>query len=317
MSRHIGFLVYPSFDLLDLSGPLEAFQWAEYGNPGSYRTSVMSIDGGPVASAAGLTVITEPVVRDPLDSLIIVGGGAVPGPIAPDLIDYVRSASLGARRTASVCTGAFLLAATGLLDGRTATTHWQWAAKLQAQYPSLRVDGDRIYINDSGIWTSAGITAGIDMSLALIEEDLGKEVARSIARTLVVYYRRPGGQLQYSSLLEHEPDADRIRHALSFAREHLADPLPVEKLADVANLSVRQFGRAFLAATGITPAKAVDRLRAEAARPRVEDGRESLEVIAREVGFTDPNRMRQSFIRVFGYPPQAIRRSARAADRQK
>jgi transcriptional regulator GlxA family with amidase domain len=155
------------------------------------------------------------------------------------------------------------------------------------------------------------MTAGIDMALSLIEEDLGREAARTVARMLVVYYRRPGGQLQHSSLLDLDPESDRIRHVLSHAREHLSDPLPVEQLAEVAHLSVRQFSRAFLAATGATPAKAIERLRVEAARTRVEDGRETLETIAQVVGFMDLERMRQSFIRVFGDPPQAMRRAAR------
>ena len=159
------------------------------------------------------------------------------------------------------------------------------------------------------------MTAGIDMTLALIEEDCGADIARAVARMMVVYYRRPGGQLQHSSLLEMDPGSDRIRHVLSFARENLSAELSVERLADEANLSVRQFSRAFMEATGTTPAKAIERLRAEIARPRVEDGREPLETIARDVGFTDPERMRQSFTRVFGQAPRAIRRAARNMDR--
>jgi transcriptional regulator GlxA family with amidase domain len=200
--------------------------------------------------------------------------------------------------------GAFLLAASGLLDGRRATTHWRFAPKLQAMYPAVQVDGDHIFLGEKGVWTSAGMTAGIDMTLALIEEDCGADISRAVARMMVVYYRRPGGQLQHSSLLEMEPGSDRIRRVLSF-----------ERLADEANLSVRQFSRAFMEATGTTPAKAIERLRVEMARPRVEEGREALEVIARAVGFADPERMRQSFTRVFGQAPQAIRRAARNVDR--
>jgi transcriptional regulator GlxA family with amidase domain len=161
------------------------------------------------------------------------------------------------------------------------------------------------------------MTAGIDMALALIEEDLGRDISRAVARMLVVYHRRPGGQLQYSSLLDLDPGSDRIRYVLSFTREHLSEPLSVERLAEAAHLSVRQFSRAFVEATGMTPAKAIERLRAEAARPRVEDGRETIEAIARSVGFADPERMRQGFIRVFGYPPRAIRRAARTAETAK
>jgi transcriptional regulator GlxA family with amidase domain len=233
--------------------------------------------------------------------------------VAPETIGFVRAASAVARRTASVCMGAFLLAASGLLDGRRATTHWRYAPRLQVLYPAIRVDGNRIFFNEAGVWTSAGMTAGIDMALAMIEDDLGREISRAVARLMVVYYRRPGGQLQHSSLLDLDPAQDRIRRVLGFAREHLAESLSVERLADVAHMSLRQFSRAFLAATGMTPAKAIERLRAEAAHSRVEDGRDSLETIARAVGFADPERMRQTFIRVFGHPPREVRRSARTA----
>jgi transcriptional regulator GlxA family with amidase domain len=178
-------------------------------------------------------------------------------------------------------------------------------------YPDIRVDGDRIFLAEAGVWTSAGMTAGIDMTLALIEEDYGTELARTVARMMVVYYRRPGGQLQHSSLLEMNSESDRISRVLGCVRENLSASLSVERLAAEAHLSVRQFSRAFVEATGMTPAKAIERLRAETARPRVEDGREPLEVIGRAVGFADPERMRQSFIRVFGHSPQALRRAAR------
>lgn len=311
MIRRVSFLVYPTFDLLDLSGPLEVFQWAGRLVPGSYACQVMARGGGAVQSAAGVSVNAEQASDVGLDTLIVVGGGSVITQVCPEMVAFVQRARR-VRRLASVCTGAFVLAATRLLDGRPATTHWRWAAQLQALHPSIRVDADRIFTQDQGLWTSAGITAGIDMSLAMVEEDLGRDIAKAVARMLVVYYRRPGGQLQYSSLLEHEPDSDRIQRALVFAREHLREPLPVERLAKVASLSVRQFSRAFLAATGTTPARAVDRLRAETARPRVERSRDPLDVIAREVGYKDPMQMRQSFLRSFGQPPQALRHAARA-----
>src|SRR5258708_15704104 len=225
---------------------------------------------------------------------------------------FTRRGGGGLGGTASVCMGASLRGASGLLDGRRATTHWRFAPSLQAMSPTVRVDGDRIFLNERGVWTSAGMTAGIDMTLALIEEDLGRDISRAVARMLVVYYRRPGGQLQYSSLLELEPDSDRIRRVLRFAREHLSKPPSVADLAGVAHLSVRQFGRAFVAATGMSPAKAIERLRVESARCMVEDSRETLETIARTVGFADPERMRQSFMRVLGQPPRTLRRAARA-----
>jgi transcriptional regulator GlxA family with amidase domain len=283
--------------------------------PGSYRLSVLSPEGGEVESSTGLKVMTEMATARTVDTLVVVGDFALPDRLVMhDSIDFVRAVSSGARRTASVCMGAFLLAASGLLNGRQATTHWRYAAKLQALYPSVRVNGDRIFLNDAGVWTSAGMTAGIDMVLALIEDDLGRDISRAVARMLVVYYRRPGGQYQYSSLLDLDPESDRIRDALAFAREHLSDSLSVERLAEAARLSVRQFSRAFLASTGLTPARAIERLRVEAARPRIEDGRETLDVIAQKAGFSDPDRMRQSFIRVLGHTPQALRRVARSGE---
>lgn len=311
-TRHIVFFVYPGFVLLDLSGPLEAFASAAYTKPGSYRTTVMSLEGGEVQSSTGLTVMTQAAMLDAIDTFIVVGDfGLAHRTASPETISFIRAAAANARRTASICMGAFLLAACGLLDGRRATTHWRFAPKLQAMYPDIQVDGDRIFLAEKGVWTSAGMTAGIDMTLALIEEDYGQELARTVARMMVVYYRRPGGQLQHSSLLEINAESDRISRVLGFARENLSAALSVERLAEEAHLSIRQFSRAFIEATGTTPAKAIERLRAEAARPRVEDGREPLETIGRAVGFTDPERMRQSFIRVFGHSPQAMRRAAR------
>jgi transcriptional regulator GlxA family with amidase domain len=312
MTRHVRFFLFPDFQLLDLSGPLAAFQAAADAQPGSYQTSVVSEHGGLVATSAGVAVITEPIDPAACDIFLVPGGRGVHACTrSPAIVALVRAAAGRADRVASVCTGAFLLAAAGLLDGRRATTHWRAGSQLQAQHPAIRVDPDRIFVRDGSIWTSAGITAGIDLALEMIQEDLGPAVSRAAARQLVVYHRRPGGQSQFSALLDLEPQSGRIRQALHFARDHLHEKLPVERLAEAARLSPRQFGRAFLAETGQTPAKAIERLRAEAARPRVEDGGESLEAIARAVGFADPERLRQSFIRAFGQPPQALRRAAR------
>jgi transcriptional regulator GlxA family with amidase domain len=287
---------------------------ANRASSGNYRFTIMSLEGGEIESWSGAKVTSKVAVADGIDTFVIVGDPWMADrTVSSETIAFIRTAAAGARRTASVCMGAFLLAASGLLDGRRATTHWRFAAKLQAMYPAIRVDGDRIFLNERGVWTSAGMTAGIDMTLALIEEDLGREISRAVARMLVVYYRRPGGQMQYSSLLELDPGSDRIRSALIFAREHLSEPLPVERLAEAAHLSVRQFSRAFVTGTGMTPAKAIERLRVEAARPSVEDGLETLEVIAQAVGFTDSERMRQSFIRILGHPPRVLRRTAQKA----
>jgi len=212
------------------------------------------------------------------------------------------------------CTGAFILAEAGILDGRRATTHWAYARELQRRYPKTRVEEDRIFIEDRNVWTSAGMTAGIDLALALVEADLGAAIARSVARSLVVYHRRAGGQSQHSSLLELEPKSDRIQAVLTHAQRHLDTPLSVEQLAEVAHLSPRQFSRAFTAETGQSPAKAVENLRVEAARLAIEEGRHTIDEIARMTGFGDRERMRRAFLRTLGQPPQVLRRNARLAN---
>lgn len=311
MSRHVAFFVHPGFVLLDLTGPLEAFATAESMAPGSYDLTVISLAGAAVKSSTPLAIATESPTDRAIDTFVVVGDFALAdGKVPKDTTQFIQKVSGGARRTASVCMGAFLLAASGVLDGRQATTHWRYAEKLQAMYPAIRVDGDRIFTAEDGIWTSAGMTAGIDMALALIEEDLGISIARSVARLMVVYYRRPGGQMQYSSLLDIDPGVDAVRVVLSFAREHLSESLPIERLAEVAKLSVRQFTRTFRAATGISAAKAIERLRVEFARTLVEDNLGTLEEIANRVGFRSAEQMRQSFVRVTGQPPQAVRRGA-------
>jgi transcriptional regulator GlxA family with amidase domain len=312
MARLIGFYVFPGFQLLDLGGPLAAFQLASERVPGAYRLELLSRKGRGVSSSAGVVVATRRAIARDRDTLVAVGGqGLDDRANALAEATCFRRLAVRCRRVASVCTGAFLLAAAQLLDGRRATTHWRHADRLQADYPALCVEADRIFIEDRGVWTSAGISAGIDLALALIETDLGAEIAREVACEMVGYYRRPGGQSQFSALLELEPASDRIRKVLQFAREHLHESLPVERLAGVANLSPRQFSRLFTAETGQPPAKAIERLRVEAARLRVEGGSEPLEAIALAVGFANTERLRRGFLRAFGQPPQAVRRSAR------
>ncbi len=311
MIRHIDLHVLAGFQLLDLTGPLTVFEFAELVSPGSYQTAVISEDGGAVRASSGLEVTTA-TPSESLDTLIVVGGLTVDDvTVSQVAIDALRLLASRSRRTASVCTGAMLLAATGLLDGRRATTHWRFGPQLQSRFPKVKVDADKIFIKDGPVWTSAGITAGIDLALALVEDDLGVDISRAVAREMVVYHRRPGGQSQFSAMLEMEASSNRVRAALQFARDHLTEKLTVERLAEAAGMSARQFGRVFLAETGQTPAKAVERLRVEAARPGVEEGIDSLEEIARRSGFADPERMRQGFIRIFGQPPQAIRRAVR------
>lgn len=307
--KHIGFLVEDGFQVMGLAA-LSAFEFAnaELGQE-AYRLTVMSEHGGAVRSSLGIAVETVPLAEPP-DTLMVLGE-LLPRAVTPALRAYIARAGRASRRVAGVCTGAFALAEAGLLDGRSATTHWAHARRLQERFPAVRVDEDRIFIVDGNVWTSAGMSAAIDLTLALIEDDHGAALARSIARKLVVYYRRPGGQSQFSALLELEPRSDRIRRALLYARDHLRDPLPVEVLAEAANLSPRQFTRVFREETGQPPAKAVERLRLEAARVMMEDGRHPMEVVARETGFADRNRMRRAFLRAYGQPPQSLRRSLR------
>ncbi|MGG1947462.1 helix-turn-helix domain-containing protein [Trinickia sp. NRRL B-1857] len=310
--HRIGFFVCRGHDALDLGGPLSAFnQVATVAGHPRYDLHVISQSGGPVPGNTGVPIETKPIGKRKFDTIVFVGGDIDPM-LTSENIAAAKKLAAKASRVASVCTGAFLLAETGLLDGLSATTHWRYAALFQSRFPRTKVEGNSIYIVDGHIWTSAGIASGIDLALGMIEKDLGSDTARAVSRLLVVPYRRPGGQSQFSAMSQMEPESDRIRIALNFAREHLAEALPVERLADAARLSLRQFGRAFRRETGETPAKAVERLRVEAARLRLQDGSEPIEQIALAVGFTDPERMRRAFIKLHGHPPQTIRRESRS-----
>ncbi|MBU4435022.1 MAG: GlxA family transcriptional regulator [Alphaproteobacteria bacterium] len=308
MPRTIGFLVYPDFQLLDATGPIATFEIAARFSPGAYRLVFLSKDGGMVASSSGLAVATTAVAdAPPLDTLIVSGGDGVKAPAGCSVtLAYVRDAAKTARRVASVCSGTYVLAAAGLLDGKRATTHWSRTKDLQKRYPAIRLEPDKIFVQDGMIWSSAGITAGIDLSLALVGADEGEAVARRTAQQLVVYHRRPGGQSQFSALIDLK--AGRFDALMVWAREHLAQNLDVEQLAAQAAMSPRNFARLFVAETGVTPAKAVERLRVEAARALLDSQPLQVEDVALETGFGDPERMRRAFIRAFGQPPQALRR---------
>ena len=307
----IGFYVSPGFQLLDLAGPAGAFEAAN-GQLGrkAYRLHVVAAEEGVVTNSLGMTTIAESLDHAVLDTLVVVGGRIDPTLPADTLIRIV-DASSRCRRVASVCTGAFTLAAAGSLDGRRATTHWRHAARLQREYPAIRVEADRIFCRDGNLWTSAGITAGIDLALALIEEDHGFAVAKGVAQYLVVYHRRHGGQSQFAASVDLESSNDRIAAALGYARDHIAETLTVELLAEAASMSLRQFSRVFRAQTGMTPARVVERLRADLARGRIESTTEPVERIAEAVGYGDAENMRRSFIRIYGQPPQSIRRVVR------
>lgn len=306
----IGVVLFPNFQVMNLA-PLTAFEFAnlEVGHD-FYDVTFLSEGGGSIRTSIGMVIDTEPFTGRRFDTVIVVGSITV-GPSAPGLIEQLRETAATARRVAATCTGAFLLAEAGLLEGRRAATHWAHARDLQRLHPSIKVDHDRIFVSDGNVWTSAGMTAGIDLALALVEDDLGPEISKGIARKLVVYHRRTGGQSQFSALLELQPRSDRVQKVLAYARSNLRNELSVEELAEAARLSPRQFSRIFKEETGQSPAKAVENLRLDAARTMLEDGRHSLDTVAHETGFADRERMRRAFLRAFGQPPQVIRRIAR------
>jgi transcriptional regulator GlxA family with amidase domain len=307
--QRIGFIVSPGFRVMSFA-VASVFEFAnmEMSEP-VYDVRILSETGGSVRTSIGMSVATEPFDIASFDTLI-VGGGTEPP--TPGVIEFVRRAPGRCRRVAATCLGAFILAEAGLLDGRRATTHWNRARDLQARFAKVKVEADRIFISDGPVWTSAGMTAGIDLALAMIEQDLGADVARTVARHLVVYHRRAGGQSQFSALLELDPKSDRIQSALAYAKRNLDTALTVGQLAEAAHLSPRQFSRVFRAETGQSPAKAVENLRIEAARLMMEQSRHPIDVIARQTGFADRDRMRRAFLRAFRQPPQVIRRNARA-----
>lgn len=313
MPHRIAFVVAPGFEMLDLAGPLCAFNLARKLHGADYELAVVSATGGMVEGSAGLPVDTRgPKAAEKARTVIAIGGPMAHVPqYCVETVACLASVSARLGRIASVCTGAFFLAEAGILDDRRATTHWRWAPLLQSRFPQISVEADRIFVNDRNVWTSAGITAGIDMALALIEVDHGPDLARRIARDMVVYHRRPGGQSQFSAILDMEPASDRIRAALTYAREHLTEDLSVERLAEAACMSVRQFSRVFAMETGETPARAVERLRVEVARSSVEDSNRPFDALARDAGFGDSERMCRSFIRVLGLSPQELRRISR------
>jgi transcriptional regulator GlxA family with amidase domain len=312
MTRRIAVVIFPGFQLLDAAGPIAAFEIAGRFAESLYGIEVLAAEAGAVASSSGVRMAAAALGDDAYDTIIISGGdGTRALPELAKIVAWLKRAAPAARRIASVCSGAYLLAEAGLLDGKRATTHWGRSDDFARRYPKIRLEPDRIFVREGEIWTSAGITAGIDLALALVEDDLGGEIARRTAQQLVVHQRRPGGQSQFSALLEMGGPTGRFAGLMDWMRERLAEPLGVERLADQAAMSPRHFARAFTAETGVTPAKAVERLRLEAARVRVEAGHEPIDRVAQAAGFGDPERMRRAFLRAFGQPPQALRRAAR------
>jgi transcriptional regulator GlxA family with amidase domain len=309
--RRIGCIAYPDFHVLSLS-ILSVFEAANRRAPEPlYDLHILSENGGPVRTSGGLSLETEPLDDGEFDTLIVLGTLHEKPTFSAGLIGYLRTAPGRARRVASICTGALALAEAGVLDDRHATTHGAYAEYFQQRFPRVKLHGDRIFVIDGSIWTSAGCMTCIDLVLAMVEHDAGKELVRAVAKDLVIYHRRRGWQTQDSAMLELEPDSDRIQSVLEFARRNLHTRLTVDELAEAAHLSPRQFRRAFQHETGQSPAKAVESLRIETARLMVEAGRHPIDLIARQAGFGNRERMRRAFVRRFGQAPQEMRREAR------
>jgi transcriptional regulator GlxA family with amidase domain len=317
--RRIAIVVYPDVQSLDVTGPLEVFAGAQRlieatrRSERPYEIRVLSRDGAPVRTSSGLTITPHaalPGSRAGLDTLLVAGGsGHVEAAADTALIDWIASSSARARRTASVCTGAFLLARAGLLDGRRATTHWAEAEKLRSAYPGVEVDSEPIFVRDGSIWTSAGVTAGMDLALALVEEDLDREAAQLIARHLVLFLRRPGNQSQFSATLVSQlPGREPLREIQRSVLEDIAGVHTVEAMAARAHMSARHFARAFRAETEVTPARYVERVRLEAARRRLEEGSEPIAAVAAACGFGTAETMRRVFLRRLAVGPAEYRR---------
>jgi len=321
--RTVAILAYPGAQSLDLTGPLEVFAAARQliaasARPErSYELCLLAPQRGPLRTSSGLTVTPDLALAEaplPLDTLIVAGGPDWERAAAEDaLVEWIARASASARRTASVCTGAFLLARAGLLDGRRATTHWAAAAELARRHPAIEVDPDPIFVRDGSIWTSAGVTAGMDLALALVEQDLDRGAALTIARHLVLFLRRPGNQSQFSAALSaQEPEREPLREALRLIVEDLAAEHSVEAMAARAHMSPRHFARTFREQTGVTPARFVERVRLEAARRRLEETSEPLARIAEACGFGSAETMRRVFVRSLEVGPAEYRRRFQA-----
>ncbi|MFI9722610.1 GlxA family transcriptional regulator [Streptomyces sp. NPDC052396] len=312
--RHSVLIVlYDQVQSLDVTGPLEVFTRAarEAGDAGAYRVRTASVDGGPVRTNSGLRMLPDAALDDcPVpDVLLVPGGSAEPD---PRLVAWLRAHGPRAGRLVAVCTGAFPLAAAGLLDGRRATTHWAYCARLAERYPGVRVEEEPIYVRDGKVATSAGVTAGIDLALALVEEDLGREVALAVARHLVVFLRRPGNQRQFSAQLAAQTaQRPALREVQHWITEHPEADLSVPALAAQAGLSPRHFARAFRSEVGQSPGRYVDSVRLEAARRLLEDTAESVEHISRACGYGTPEAMRRAFLRALGTGPAEYRRRFR------
>jgi transcriptional regulator GlxA family with amidase domain len=310
MSKRVGLVIFPGFQAIDMAA-LTVFEFANtlLDQP-LYELATLSLAGGSVKSSSGVALDSLPIGWGGYDTLLVAGAIGIPAP-QPDLEAAIRTSAAATRRIASICTGAFVLANTGLLDGKRVTTHWAMGRRLQERHPDLIVDEDKIYVREGKLWSSAGVTACIDMALAMVEEDVGIEIAKKVARAMVVYHRRTGGQSQFSALAEIEPSSDRVKEALLYARDHLHKELSVEDLAAQVHWSPRHFSRVFQAQTGMSPAKAIEKLRIEAAQALIDQGHSSIGRIAEMTGFGDEERLRRAFLRTFGQSPKTFVHQAR------
>jgi transcriptional regulator GlxA family with amidase domain len=321
--RLVVVLAFEAVQLLDVAGPVQTFastnEIAKETRDSPYRVVVVSRRGGPVRSSAGLPLLTRSIAAAigpaGIDTLIIPGGPGVHDALKdPPTVAWIRRQAASVRRIASVCTGAFLLAEAGVLAGRRATTHWKSCTRLQQHYPDIRVDPDSIYVREDRVWTSAGVTAGIDLSLALVQEDLGRKIAMRVARHLVMFLNRPGGQSQFSASLEAQAAAADGNAPNHFAplhgwiAEHLADDLRVERLAEQAGMSPRTFARIYAAKMGMTPARMIEKIRIEAVRRILEETDAPIKRVAAMCGFGQEERLRRAFARQVGTTPAEYRR---------
>lgn len=315
MPKIIHVLAFPNVQVLDVTGPLQVFATAndlarQQGLLLPYAVNVIAAQAEPVMTSAGLALVAAPLpaAEMPCDTLVIAGGWGVYGAAEdPALVEWVRQKATQARRMTSVCTGAFLLAASGLLDGCRVVTHWTRCEELARKYPKLQVEANPIFIQQGSLWTSAGVTAGIDLCLALVEEDLGRAVALEVARHLVVFLKRPGGQSQFSVTLSLQQGGNRFSELHAWIAEHLHLDLNIPTLAAACGMSERSFVRHYRAETGQTPARAVELIRVETARRQLSDSAVAIKRIAVQCGFGSEETMRRSFVRALSISPQLYR----------
>jgi transcriptional regulator GlxA family with amidase domain len=323
-TRHVAMVAFPEVQILDVTGPLEVFGCAtrllaERSNAGApaYRVEILASRAGALACSSGMRIVAERGLRSVdggIDTLLVAGGIGTAAALRDGvLVRWLRDVGPRVRRLGSVCSGSFVLAEAGLLDGRRATTHWAWCATLAKQYPTVTVAPDPIFVRDGNVYTSAGVTAGMDLALALVEEDHGRELALEVARQLVMFLRRPGGQSQFSAQLAVQTaDREPLRELQAWISEHPDADLSVPTLARRVAMSPRNFARVFTREVGMTPARFVESVRVEAARRRLEESAHGVDRVAAACGFGTAESMRRAFLRTVRVPPAAYRHRFRA-----